>query len=44
MLPITTHIQRVARFGNGAETARTDAEALLVETRNYLRSKGCTGL
>lgn len=27
-----------------AETARTDAEALLVETRNYLRSKGCTGL
>jgi uncharacterized protein (UPF0332 family) len=27
-----------------AEAIRKDAEALLVETRNYLRSKGCTGL
>jgi uncharacterized protein (UPF0332 family) len=27
-----------------AEAIRTDAEALLAETRNYLRSKGCAGL
>ncbi len=27
-----------------AEAIRKDAEALFAETRNYLRSKGCTGL